>query len=525
MHHLVFSGDKVFLPIDGSQETPLLEYNPCSDSLRLWKQILEMVGLNSDNHGADVQALFDLIKKSFEIEYNCNLNAVFISRYIAANEGRIPVKHDDASRALSAGPSVYIDQLMINVLFEYIANYYLWARFQNEVFSFCFPYALNMIDICCRQGYINSDQNITTLLDVISQKCDARGITFIADMYWSTIAFIMCHELAHRYIDSISMVTSSVAPEEIVTLADRYGFTVYSGLVSGKYNGLNSPFLGIFHDYLYAAPMVLFLFYEDLYFMKSWIYGETLILREHQPFNKRINQLLNMSREDNHCINLEEGDAVLASFWDISDLFREELFYKLKNGKLSTFIQKGYRNMSNVSGYEQALLFDNQVQTALKRFAQDNNIDGNKLIGLYNISVKFEVLDEQVAQNGLVISKEGKTVTIKPYNLRFKLAFALSAIIDTGVTLFSSNGMILTVVQLLRILIELVESMTLEITEEHARVLIECYRLHASSIPVEESTILKKANASQNTIDQLCTLKCIELVEGRVRLVEEIAVL
>lgn len=144
---------------------------------------------------------------------------------------------------------------------------------------------------------------------------------------------------------------------------------------------------------------------------------------------------------------------------------------------------------------------------------------------MYNISVKFEVLDEQVAQNGLVISKEGKTVTIKPYNLRFKLAFALSAIIDTGVTLFSSNGMILTVVQLLRILIELVESMTLEITEEHARVLIECYRLHASSIPVEESTILKKANASQNTIDQLCTLKCIELVEGRVRLVEEIAVL
>ncbi len=417
---------------------------------------------------------------------------------------------------------VYVDKLMVNVLFEYVANYYLWARFEKDAFSFCFPYAANLLDICCRQGFLNSDEERSRLLQEIAQRCDGGGMVFISNMYWSIIAFIMCHELAHIYIDS--NIPETVSAEEAEILADEYGYKVYLSLIDGKASTLNAHFMEIFHDYLYAAPMILFLFYEDLYFMESWIYGESLQLREHAPFEARINRLIEISRNDEYTFDLDKGDDVLNNFWDISELFREELFYKLKNGKLISFIQKGYCNMNNISGYEQAIAFDNSTQRKIKELAASANVDQGKLLGLYQIAAKYEVLDGDVADRGLVKSVAGKTVSIKPYNLRFRLIASLAAIIDTGVTLYEQGEQTLTIVQLLKTLLILLGEMTIEVSEDQARVLIESYKLHANHVPVDEEIVLANANVTHSVIDQLCRMKCIELEEGQIRLLEVIEI-
>ena len=284
----------------------------------------------------------------------------------------------------------------------------------------------------------------------------------------------------------------------------------------------DSPYATVFQDYLYAAPMILFLFYEDLYFMENWIYGEGISLGEHSSFSSRLSRLLDLSREWDIQIDLSEGDAVLASYWNISDLFREELVYKLKNGKLTEVMQKGYCNMKNTSGYEQALQFDMSIQQQLNTLAANLGINPGKMIGLYNIAVKYDVLDSEVADHSLVHTANGKVVSTKPYNLRFRLAASLSAVIDTGITLFAPGQIILTIMQLINILITLVSESSIEISEEQAKVLLECYRLNTMHSPVNEDQILTAVGASHKTVDELCRLKCIELVDGKIKLVEEI---
>lgn len=522
MHRLISSKNKVFLPIDGSYESALLVHDENTNSKKLWIEMLEKENLNTNCDGVDINTLFDLVKKAFEAKFHCTIDASFISMYIAANDGDSAVKHDHVSRAFTTGNTVYIDKLMVNVLFEYVANYYLWARFGSEVFSFCFPYALNLIDICCRQGFINSDENVSSLLNVLAQKCDARAYIFISDLYWSIIAFIMCHELAHIYIDDT--LGDSISSRDAEILADEYGYTVFLSLIDHNDCSFESPFLDVFQDYLYAAPLVLFLFYEDLYFMEYWVYGEKIALHEHSSFSNRISRLHDISREIELNFELDSGDAVLNNFWDISDYFREELVYKLKNGKLTDLIQKGYRNMNNTTGYEQALNYDNKMQSILKKYAQEKNINPGKLIGLYNIAAKYEVLDSDIAEHSLVRSVNDKIVSVKPYNLKFQLFASLSAIIDTGVTLFSPGELIPTVMQLINILITLIGDSVIEISEEQSRVLIECHKRHAYSTPIDEIQLLITTNATHKTIDELCSLKCIELIDGKVRLIENIAI-
>lgn len=523
MHHLISAGQHVFLPIDGTFENPLFDHLEDSKSQQLWIEMLKEEGIYAESNDVDINALFEYVKLGFESVFNYKPDAFFISQYIAANNGEMAVRHDQASRAFTTGSLVYIDKLMVNVLLEYTANHYLWARFGNDVFPFCFKYTLKILDACCRQGYLNSDESLCELLSQFKDKGDAKAYTFIADLYWCIIAFIMCHELAHIYIDDISKKENKpITDIEAETLADEYGYKVFLHLIEGMNSHTDSPYATVFQDYLYAAPMILFLFYEDLYFMENWIYGERISLGEHSSFSSRLSRLLDLSREWDIQIDLSEGDAVLASYWNISDLFREELVYKLKNGKLTEVMQKGYCNMKNTSGYEQALQFDMSIQKQLNTLAANLGITPGKMIGLYNIAVKYDVLDSEVADHSLVHTANGKVVSTKPYNLRFRLAASLSAVIDTGITLFAPGQIILTIMQLINILITLVSESSIEISEEQAKVLLECYRLNTMHSPVNEDQILTAVGASHKTVDELCRLKCIELVDGKIKLVEEI---
>lgn len=523
MHHLISAGQHVFLPIDGTFENPLFDHLEDSKSQQLWIEMLKEEGIYAESNDVDINALFEYVKLGFESVFNYRPDAFFISQYIAANNGEMAVRHDQASRAFTTGSLVYIDKLMVNVLLEYTANHYLWARFGNDVFPFCFKYTLKILDACCRQGYLNSDESLCELLSQFKDKGDAKAYTFIADLYWCIIAFIMCHELAHIYIDDISKKENKpITDIEAETLADEYGYKVFLHLIESMNSHKDSPYATVFQDYLYAAPMILFLFYEDLYFMENWIYGERISLGEHSSFSSRLSRLLDLSREWDIQIDLSEGDAVLASYWNISDLFREELVYKLKNGKLTEVMQKGYCNMKNTSGYEQALQFDMSIQQQLNTLAANLGINPGKMIGLYNIAVKYDVLDSEVADHSLVHTANGKVVSTKPYNLRFRLAASLSAVIDTGITLFAPGQIILTIMQLINILITLVSESSIEISEEQAKVLLECYRLNTMHSPVNEDQILTAVGASHKTVDELCRLKCIELVDGKIKLVEEI---
>lgn len=104
----------------------------------------------------------------------------------------------------------------------------------------------------------------------------------------------------------------------------------------------------------------------------------------------------------------------------------------------------------------------------------------------------------------------------------FRLQAALIAVIDEGLSLSVPENKIETIMFVLRMLLKLMVGSTVKITEDQAKVLMECHINKAYIRPIEEETILKLTDVPRKTIDELCKLKCIELIDGKVWLKEEV---
>lgn len=481
-----------------------------------------MLGLDSDDHGLKPEHLFDLVKAAFEKKLGCKLDVSLVRKFIASFDGKTPVKHDDSSRLFAGDGIVYLDELMVSILFEYVANYYIWARYGDDVFGFCFPYALNTLNYCCRQGFINTDKNKAELSKTIKTYCDDVAVEFIADLYWSILAFAFCHELAHISLGHTSEIRRK-SDEELRQdefSADALGYDVYLSIIDGTIAGLESPFLGCFHDYLYAAPMVLFLFYRDLYYMEYWLFGETAQYIDHPTFNERITRLLELSEDERFRFDTEEGNAVLNNYWDVSERFCTELLYKLANGKLSHVAQKGKIPMDNSVYSREAFAFDDEMRGKMRELATEYGLDSNKLIGLYDIATRIEKHDENSLRH-FFWNKRDSVYSTKPYNVIFRLRAALIAVIDEGLSFSIPENQTETVMLVLRILLKLLAASTVKITEDQVKVLVECHTNNAYLKPIDEESLLRLTGVPQKTIDELCELKCIELVNGNVWLKEE----
>ena len=314
-----------------------------------------------------------------------------------------------------------------------------------------------MLNYCCRQGFLSSDKNKAELSKTIKEYCDDVAINFIADLYWSILAFAFCHELAHIYLGHVNDIREKAKEEQRrdELAADALGYDVFLSIIDGSIPGLASPFLACFYDYLYAAPMILFLFYQDLYFMEYWLFGESIVFDDHPPFDERIKQLLDISEEEQYKFDTTEGNVVLNNYWDMSDRFRIELFYKLKNGKLGHVAQKGKIPMDNTFSYKEAISFDNQMRDEMRGMASTQGLDPNKVVGLYDIATRVEKHDENALMH-FIWNKRDSVYSTKPYNVIFRLQAALIAVIDEGLSLSVPEGKIETIMLVLRMLLKLI---------------------------------------------------------------------
>lgn len=230
---IVSCGDKAYFRIDTNDGSLLIDSPEDSETIAIWKSALNELGLDPDDHGLKPEHLFDLVKSAFEKKLDCKLNVAVDRKYIASFDGKSPIPHDYSSRIFAGNGIVYLDELMVSILFEYVANYYIWARYGDEVFSFCFPYALNTMNYCCRQGFLSSDKNKAELSKTIKDYCDDVAIDFIADLYWSILAFAFCHELAHIYLGHVNGIREKIKEEQRrdELAADALGYDVFLSII------------------------------------------------------------------------------------------------------------------------------------------------------------------------------------------------------------------------------------------------------------------------------------------------------
>lgn len=495
---------------------------PDGQTITRWKNFLREHGADVDKPEPTAADLFQFVKSEFERQKGVCLDIEFSKKYIASADGTSPIPANDASRLFSEKGEVYVDELILSALFEYIAAYYLWAKSEKDpvVSAFCFPYTAGLLNYTCRLGILTNDEQEARLVSQIADCCALREANLISDLYWSCLAFAFCHEIAHIYLNHSEQSEDSVdALWQKEFEADAVGYRAYLEMIQTVQEDPKIPFTGIFHDSLYIAPMVLFQFYEDTYFMDYWLFGERAG-NSHPSLKARFEALLRISEQPQYTFETHDGNVILRNYMDISDYFREQLMIKLQKGKLHPMIQKGFAYMSN-SGYLEAVRFQQNMCDDLREDADSLGLSSEQLIGLWDTAVDIELLDAPDA-NAFVWSYRGKTYSSKAFNVRFSLHKVLVSILEFGGSLELPDAARKAVFAALLIFYKIAEISTIELTEDQAIALIECHRLHADIHPIQEDQLLSVPGVSSTTITNLSRIGCIELSEGFVCLQEEI---
>lgn len=385
---------------------------PAGATMRKWSTILQDLGMAAEGE-SKAEDLFRFVKAAFEKQKSASLDMEFARGYVASPDGTIPVASQKASRLYASRKHIYVDELIFASLFEYIAVYYIWAKDYEykDAFSFCFRYTASLLNYSCRLGLLTDDRHKAELLMEMSARCDANAVNLIADLYWSCLAFAFCHEFAHIYLNHAAHQPDSQDgfwAQEYE--ADAVGYDVYLRIIESVKDSPGEPFATIFHDYLYAAPMILFQFYEDTYYLGYWLFGEQTG-HSHPPLRDRIDALLRLSESDEYTFETHEGNIVLNNYMDISDCFREQLILKLWRGKLNSLLQEGVAFMET-PGYTEALEFQQSMCKELEEEAQLFGVEKDLLIGLWNTAVDIEFLNSPGASE-FVWSHKNKIYSTK----------------------------------------------------------------------------------------------------------------
>ena len=192
----------------------------------LWNKALSNTGLQFVSDEPSAKELFEFVKSAFEEQKNVQLDIRFIRGYIASVDGTTPIRSDHASRLFSGRYELYIDELILASLFEYVSTYYLWARdFKDDnVFSFCFRYTLMLLNCTNRLGILTSDEQKCQLVKQLTERYDIQALNLISDLYWSCLAFAFCHEIAHVYLKHTERPPDNLWKDEYD--ADDVGYEV-----------------------------------------------------------------------------------------------------------------------------------------------------------------------------------------------------------------------------------------------------------------------------------------------------------
>lgn len=490
-----------------------------------WNAMLKEAGLYDPDANVDARDLFALLKCAFDIEYRTIRDVCFHTGYVYSTDYKNSIKHCDSSRAYSTPKTLYIDELLVSVLFEYIAVYYLWTTNKDnpELYGFCFQKALRLLDGCYRKGNLDSDEGKSEIIDMINQYCGNNAVIVISDLYWSALAFAICHELAHIYHEHNGIECDDKSENwEIEYTADKCGCEMILNLIDKKYSEISSPFHEVFQQYTYTAPEILFLFYEDLFYVGQWLHGEQPG-DSHPDFRSRIDRMLEQSISPKYSLDTKEGNAILAAYWEISDLFREEFFLKLKNGKLEIIKRKGENTTMSGNGYEEAYAYDHAMCVIIRQIAKNEQVSEGKAVGLWDLAIQIDVTGTFAGRD--LIWKTGDQVySTKAINVIYNQKNALEAIVEMGVSISLPQDKLSTIRFLILILFQLYKISTVELSQDMAKILIECHKRNAYKNGIDEDKLLAAAGVEVDALNMLYRIKSIRIEDGKLFLNEKVLI-
>ena len=175
-----------------------------------------------------------------------------------------------------------------------------------------------------------------------------------------------------------------------------------------------------------------------------------------------------------------------------------------------------------INGLGQAFALENEMHQKIAEFAKREGYNTEQLISIWNLAIQIstEAFDNQ---RGLVFGFAGKKYSAKGTNIIYNQKELLNTVVELGLTLDKTQGVIETIRTVLYLIYRLWLLASVELTNTQASILYYCHQENAYDYFISEEAILNVVEgANCDEITALSRMGCIEIYEGKIRLQEKV---
>lgn len=220
---------------------------------------------------------------------------------------------------------VFVDELLEYTMLSFYLTIYSLANDRSpENFERCIKNCIVLLDLQGNKHEIGTHSRKS----LIEMAMIPTNIMHLAmDTYWTTWAFIICHELFHL----INKKTMSAYQEELE--ADTYGYQILIHLILDQKEEKLPEEIQVFYEYLYLSPIMLMEYYRLLDFYRE-LYGQRIIYENHPSPEERQEHIFNLFENCvPDCMDTKTGNELLNIFLDMVDLLKEQIQIKKERKK------------------------------------------------------------------------------------------------------------------------------------------------------------------------------------------------
>lgn len=280
----------------------------------------------------NIETVFDIVKDTFSREYQIDLKDLKICSKYTHQFSPYRGMEENGN-----GAYVYIDEMYQSIVFKYFIIMFRWSKDfdnkdkNNDYFSYTF-YLVHDLSIL---NLMNGWQATKELFMIM--EADEQVLGLAESCYWSTIIFVLAHEIAHYYFEKREIHFKNKINEEYK--ADEIGYKILLRTIE-QHDDIN--------NYTYLAPMMLMDFFDTICYTKKVMYDLNTIDPVHPSPPKRKKHLFGVEDKFNYYFDTWEGNQLYGGFLDSFDLFKTNLLLLKNEGKLESEIAEGIERLKEI---------------------------------------------------------------------------------------------------------------------------------------------------------------------------------
>jgi len=417
--------------------------------------------------------------------------------------------------------SVFINETILNSLLQYIyvVIYNSLDIHNSDVSFYCYKQLLIIINEQCNNTYTLPSED--AFIDIMEKYPNIRTLNVAADVYWGMITFLMLHELSHIFLEHHAAGKGQAIAEQ-EREADKEAFLIFLDMI---YNRDSHKKLEFLEEYIYLAPMMTIDFFTLVYFVDGTISGNRYS-SNHPPHEERKNILFDLFDKWERDFDSVNGNAIYNGYVDVVEKFKNALFNANEQGMLEQIKRTREKkvNEKNIVDFISELTDD-----VLEVNTLNGSLDRESIDRLIDTHVCF-IMDENTTDFVLVNLKGGPATSFKLANVIVNFRSMLEALLGIALAagLPSSSAEAARIVLLLTY--KILGVSTKGLSQNAAQVLIFLHQNDAYSNEVCEEEILSHLSsrdlltkeALNAAINELLKVRCIDIVQGNVILLEKV---